>query len=104
MTETPIACTLGAAELATQAGRWQALSAAAATKRTVTEKGLRLAFRRDPAVERELTALVAVEVECCRWADWRIDADADELVLEISSTGDGIPVIHNWLPVSDTSS
>jgi hypothetical protein len=95
MTE-PIACTLGAAELATQGERWKKLYADAATRRTPTNEGLRVAFRRDPAVERELHELVAVEVECCGWADWNIEAEAADLVLAIRSTGDGIPVIQGW--------
>jgi hypothetical protein len=94
--DVPVACTLGAAELATQAARWKALFAGAATERVVTGDGLRVAFRRDPAVERELRELVAVEIECCKWADWRIDARPRELVLDISATGDGIPVIQSW--------
>src|SRR5919204_5301008 len=94
--QTPVACTLGSAELRAQAERWKALYAAAGTERTVTEDGLRVRFRRDPAAEHELRDLVAVETECCAWANWNVEAVAAELVLEISSSGHGIPVIHSW--------
>jgi hypothetical protein len=72
------------------------LYADAGTARIETDGGLRVRFRTSPAAERELRALVAVEGECCAWADWRVEASEEELVLEVSSTGDGIPVIHDW--------
>jgi hypothetical protein len=90
-------CTLGSAQLATQAERWRILYAEAGIRRTVIDAGLRVSFRPEPAVEEELRALAAIERECCRWASWRIDVTADELVLEVGSTGDGISVIHGWL-------
>jgi hypothetical protein len=93
----PITCTLGSAELGPQVERWQTLYAAAGIRRTKIDAGLRVSFRPDPAVEDELRALVAIEVECCRWANWSIDAKPHELILEISSTGDGIPVVHRWI-------
>ena len=96
MNQGPVACTLGSAELGMQAERWRKLYAGAGTERAETGDGVRLRFRRDVAVERELRELVAVENECCAWAAWTIEADACELVLEVRSTGDGIPVIHGW--------
>jgi hypothetical protein len=103
----PIVCTLGPGQLATQVERWTKLYAEAGTERLMTADGLRVSFRPDPTVEEELRALVAVEVECCRWASWSIDARSDALVLGISSSGHGIPAIHSWLlneePVLPTS-
>jgi hypothetical protein len=105
--KTPIACTLGSVEVGTQVERWKKLYADAGTERTVTDDGLRVRFRRDFAVEHELRDLVAVEMECCTWAEWNVEAVAAELILEISSSGDGIPVIHSWFlneePVLPTS-
>ena len=102
-----VACTLGSGQLATQVERWTKLYAEAGLERLTTDDGLRVSFRSDPTVEDELRALVAVEGECCRWASWSVDARADGLILEISSTGNGIPVIHSWLlneePVLPTS-
>lgn len=92
-----IMCTPGPAELGRQAERWQILYATAGIRRTVIHSGLRVSFRIDAAVEDEVRALVATERECCGWANWSIDATADELILEICSTGDGIAVIHSWL-------
>ena len=96
MNDEPVACTLGASEHATQAERWKTLYAGAAIERVETDDGLRVSFRRDPAVERELRELVAVEVECCRWADWKVETGSTTVALEVSSSGEGIAVIHGW--------
>jgi hypothetical protein len=92
-----IACTLGARDLARQAERWKSLLAEAGSRRVVTERGLRVYFRGSESVERELRELVAVEVECCAWAEWTVEPHEGELLLEIHSTGDGIPVIQSCL-------
>jgi hypothetical protein len=89
-----MACTLGPRRLRSQLAQWNALYEDAGRERTLTEDGVRVRFRRDPAVERELRELVAVEVGCCTWADWKIDVGPAELVLEIKSAGHGIPVLQ----------
>ena len=96
-TSRAIACTLGPDQLATQVERWTNLYAEAGIERLVTDNGLRVSFRPDPTVDEELRALVAVEAVCCGWARWSIGARPDGLFLEITSTGDGITVIHSWL-------
>lgn len=93
----PVACTLGSPMLGVQVKRWTKLYAAGGIKRIETEDGLRVSFARKPTVEKELRDLVAVEIECCRWADWRIESRAEDLTLSITSTGDGVDVIHTWL-------
>jgi hypothetical protein len=96
MNDAPVACTLGASEHAAQAARWKAVYAGAGIERVPTVDGVRVSFRRDPAVERELRELVAVEVRCCRWADWRVETDSAAVALEVSSSGKGIAVIQGW--------
>jgi hypothetical protein len=93
-TESPVACTLSATDLATQGERWRRLRAAEQTARIETDDGLRLVFRRSAGAEAELVALVSIERECCAWARWGVAGDGDALVLEVSSSGDGIPVLH----------
>jgi hypothetical protein len=90
----PVACTLTPADLATQAGRWERLLALAMTERAETADGLRLFFRRDPGAEEELRRLVAVESECCRWADWMVQTSHTAIVLDVRSTGAGITTLH----------
>jgi hypothetical protein len=91
----PVACTLSTAGLAKQAGRWERLAARALTERAKTEQGLRLSFRPEPGAEEELRQLVAVENECCRWASWTVHANAGQILLDVSSTGDGIAALHD---------
>ena len=90
----PVACTLTAAALASQADRWQQLIARAMTERTETADGLRIAFRPGPGTEDELRALVATETECCRWAAWTVEANAAATLLDVRSTGPGIAALH----------
>ena len=86
-----IACTLGVADLAGQARRWQRLMARALTERSETADGRRLTFR--PEAEDELRALVAVETECCPWATWTVEQAAGTVVLDVRSA-DGAAVLH----------
>jgi hypothetical protein len=90
----PVACTLTSAGLAAQAGRWQQLAARAMTARTETTHGLRISFRAVAGAEQELRDLVAVENQCCPWADWAVKPDQGQLVLEVRSTGTGIATLH----------
>ena len=90
----PVACSLTAAGLAEQSGRWERLAARALTERAETVHGVRLSFRPDPGVEEELRHLAAVENQCCRWATWMVYTPAGHIVLDTRSTGDGIATLH----------
>jgi hypothetical protein len=90
----PVACTLTPDDLAVQADRWQRLMARAMTERAETAHGLRICFRREPGAEEELRRLVAVESECCAWADWTVAMSAGTLMLDVHSTGAGIATLH----------
>jgi hypothetical protein len=90
----PVACTLAAADLASQADCWQQLIAGVMTERTETADGLRIAFRPGAATENELRTLVANETECCRWAAWAVETNAEATVLDVRSTGPGIAALH----------
>ena len=90
----PVACTLTSADLAAQRRRWERLAARAMTGRTETADGLRVFFRPEPEAEEELRALVAVENECCRWANWAVEADDGQIVLAVRATGDGVGALN----------
>ena len=91
---TPVACTLAPAGLAAQVGRWERLIARAMTGRIETADGLRIAFRPGPATENELHSLVAVENECCSWAAWTMETNAEATVLDVRAAGPGIATLH----------
>ena len=90
----PVACTLTSADLAAQSQRWERLAVRAMAGRTETADGLRIFFRPEPGAEEELRALVAVENECCRWADWTVEAGDGQIVLAVRAAGDGITALH----------
>ncbi len=94
MTETSIACTLGANDLAALAARWRTVRSEAELGRHNTREGLRMEFRADAGVEDELRALVAVESECCAWATWNVEGQTDRLSVVVASTGEGIVALH----------
>jgi hypothetical protein len=85
-----VACTLTSTDLSRQQERWAVLRADAELGRTDTDDGLRLRFRRDEEIETELRALTAIENECCSWANWSVEARDGEVVLAVSSAGDGV--------------
>jgi hypothetical protein len=87
-----IACTLGVADLAGQARRWEQLMAQALRERSETADGLRLTFR--PEAEDELRALVTVETGCCAWATWTVEPADGAVVLGVRSADVGIATLH----------
>jgi hypothetical protein len=89
-----IACALGAGVQAEQVARWSRLRESAELSRTATEHGIRLIFPADRETEAELLALVGVEKECCSWARWTVTREDSTLVLDASSSGDGVEALH----------
>jgi len=89
-----VACTLSDTDLKSQRERWLALGENFGLGRQETEDGLRLSFRSHPAIREELDELVAVENECCAWADWSVEGDLDVLVMAASSEGTGVETLH----------
>src|SRR5947207_3025723 len=94
MATQDIACKLTSADLAAQGHRWKQLGARALIDRTETADGLRISFRPEPGVEEELGKLVAVENVCCSWADWTVETNAEQVVLDVRSSGHGVATLH----------
>jgi hypothetical protein len=92
--EQPVACTLGQEDLAAQGEHWGNLGASTRVERVELSNGLRLVFARAAGVEDELAALVAIERECCAFANWTLVPDADRVALDITAEGEGIPAVQ----------
>jgi hypothetical protein len=92
--DEPVACTLGAADLAAQRRRWLALIDRAGAGRERVDDGVVLRFRHESGVENELRALAAVEAECCAWATWAVERADGEVVLHASARGEGVAALH----------
>jgi hypothetical protein len=95
MTETiPVACTLAAHDLATQGRSWRELAAGTLSERVETPSGLRLVFQDGAGVAEELERLLTVERDCCAWARWELERARGALVVEVSSSGEGVTALH----------
>jgi hypothetical protein len=80
----PVACSLGRADLARRAQRWDDLRARSLSRSSPTPHGVRLVFGAGPGVSDELQALVALERDCCGFATWTVHASGGQLTLEVS--------------------
>jgi hypothetical protein len=89
-----IACELSGEDKGAQAQRWLRLWREAGLGRDETEDGLTIRYRGQPAAERELRALVAVESECCAWARWEVRRAGAELIMRARSTPEGAAALH----------
>jgi hypothetical protein len=92
----PVACTLGAGDLAGRLARWQAVAARAAGQRSVTGHGVRLSFTAGPGVAAELRDLAALEADCCAFATWTVREHNGQVLVDV--TGDSpeaITAVHD---------
>ena len=89
-----IACTLTGTNQTEQRERWLTLRERFGTDRHEVADGLRLTFEDRPEVETELRSLLAVENDCCAWADWTVERADGTLVMAARSQGDGVPTLH----------
>jgi hypothetical protein len=101
----PIACSLDVGGLRTQEQRWRELVSAAGLDRAATADGVTLTFRADLEVERQLRELVAVESQCCAWAQWEVRSDGDgkgegdgALVMQARAAGEGVATLQSMFP------
>ena len=85
---TAIACSLDQIGLSDRRQSWHTLSERALLDIAMTGNGLRLSFRPGHDVEVELRRLVALERDCCSFADWSVQPDGDRLVLAVSGDDD----------------
>jgi hypothetical protein len=95
----PVACTLGSGDMARRAARWEALTGRALVRAATTERGLRLVFRADPGVAGELGDLVALERDCCAFANWSVHEHDAEIALDVTGAGtDAVAAVQSLFP------
>lgn len=94
----PIACTLGAGEMATRLDEWSALLAdkrdllQGVSARRALDDGLRLEFGPNTDVA-EIARLAAAEQGCCRFFDFAVVIDGRGTALEVHAPADAQPVL-----------
>lgn len=98
--DTPIACTLSAADLAPRLAEMKRLGQDALV--SVDADG-RLRFRADPDTRARLEAIVAAESECCPFLDLSLREEAGGLVLTIAAPKGAEPVVAGLVEAFDVS-
>lgn len=105
--DVPIACTLGAGEMATRLDEWNALlDDEADPLRGVTARqglddgGLRLEFGPSADVT-EIARLAAAEQGCCRFFTFALVIDDRGVALEVHAPADGRPVLTELFGAAD---
>jgi MerR family copper efflux transcriptional regulator len=87
----PIACTLGADDLATRLDEWSVVLAAV-TDRAAIDGGLRLTFGASLDLA-ELARLVVAEQTCCAFFRFALTVDERGIALEVAAPADATTVL-----------
>ena len=104
--DVPIACTLGAGEMATRLDEWTALLAdrqdllQGVTARRGLDDGLRLEFGANTDVI-EIARLATAEHGCCRFFDFALVIDSRGIALEVHAPADAQPVVTALFGAAD---
>jgi hypothetical protein len=100
---TTIACSLDPAQLADRRCTWEALARVALKELRPTADGVELVYALSEEVERVLHQLARLETKCCSFAEWRVSRRGDDLVLDVTSGGDGVRAVHALFDISSTT-
>lgn len=105
--DVPVACTLGAGEMATRLDEWNELLAdrhellKGVTHRDALDGGgLRLVFGPNTDVA-EIARLATAEQGCCRFFDFALTIDSRGVALEVRAPDDAEPVVAALFGVAD---
>lgn len=92
--ETVIACSLPMAELGDRRAEWQQLAGEALLQTRSTPLGARLTYSGSDEVADRLSALAALERDCCSFAQWNVERESEVVVLDVSAEGDGVAAVR----------
>jgi len=69
-----------------------------------TADGVEIVYAVSDEVERVLHQLARLETECCSFAEWRVSRRGeDELILNVTSEGEGVASVHALFDISTTT-
>ena len=97
MEELPIACTLGAGDMADRRDAWEALLRDAALGRERLPHGARVRLCDAPGIAERARALIAAEGACCAFLAFDLGADDGALRLDVTGPDDARPIIDGLL-------
>jgi len=87
--DTPVVCSLGAADLRRRLAAIAAVGAESLIDRSTEGGRHRLRFHADTGTRRRLQDIVAAEAECCAFLDLSLSEEGADLVLSIAAPADG---------------
>jgi len=90
----PLVCTLPADEAKRRARQTRSTVGASVRAREEIDGGMRLRFRADPAIERELQETIDAESRCCPFLDLRVEEADGELELTVTGPAEAKPIIE----------
>jgi hypothetical protein len=94
----PLACSLTAGDQADRRLEFGSILGRGLLSREDTPRGIRLRFRMSPGLRQDLDDLTRREKECCPFFDFRIEANKDELELEVSGPPEARPLVEGLFP------
>ncbi len=92
--ELAVACSLQPAELGERRAVWERLAERALRETRCTTGGVQLVFAGSEETQRELEELTRLEAECCAYAEWRVTRRAGDILLDVTSAGDGVAAVR----------
>ncbi len=98
--ELLIACSLGFAQLGDRRAVWEGLAERALREGRSTTDGVQLVYAGSEETEQALEELARLEAQCCSFADWRVTRRGDEVLLDVTSSGDGVAAVRALFDVS----
>jgi hypothetical protein len=92
-TDTPIACTLSAAEQARRFAASDAIAGRWMLDATTTDSGVSMRFR--AGAEHGLRELIAAESECCPFLEFELNRDGPDLRLTVEGPAMARTIIYD---------
>ncbi len=97
-----VACSLQPGELSDRRAVWERLAERALRETRSTAGGVQLVYGGSEETQRELEELARLEAQCCAFAEWRVARRGDEILLDVTSTGDGVTTVRALFGVSQS--
>ncbi len=92
--ELVIACSLQSRQLSDRLAVWERLGERTLRQSRSTTHGVQLVYAGSEETERELEELARLEGHCCSFAQWRVTRSGDKVLLDVTSTGDGVTAVR----------
>jgi hypothetical protein len=96
-----LVCSSDAASIIEQASQLRRLAGQALIEGRGTPTGARFRFRASPAVEAKIRRFVRWEANCCPFLDFSVDADADEVRIDVKAPSEAEAVLDLLVAVTE---